>query len=80
MENQIYVLSLNRAGDFFGQSVFMPPWVDDTMAPTVFNEHSEHSLLLTVDRKAINYARNEFHFLDDRLPSYELPVTKINST
>ena len=74
MENQIYVLSLNRAGDFFGQSVFMPPWVDDTVHPTLFDETKEQSLLVTLERKALNYARDEFHFLDDRLSSYDLPL------
>ena len=77
MENQIYFLSLNRAGDFFGESIFMPPWVDETISPTLFDECNEHSQLLTLERKALNYAREEFHFLDDRLQSYDLPVAKI---
>lgn len=80
MENQIYVLSLNRAGDYFGHSVFMPPWVDDTIQPTTFNKHNEQSLLLTVERKALDYARDEFHFLDDRLSSYDLPVVQLNQS
>ena len=80
MENQIYVLSLNRAGDYFGHSVFMPPWVDDTIQPTTFAEHNEQSLLLTVERKALDYARDEFHFLDDRLSSYDLPVVQLNQS
>ena len=28
MENQIYLLSLNRAGVDFGQSMFASPWTD----------------------------------------------------
>ena len=76
MENQIYVLSLNRAGDYFGQSVFMPPWVDENTHPVLFDAHTEQSLLLTLDRQALNHARDEFHFLDDRLPTYNLPVVK----
>ncbi len=78
MENQIYVLSLNRAGDYFGQSVFMPPWVEETLYPTLFDEQKEHSLLLTLEKTALNYAREEYHFLDDRLQSYDLPAVNLN--
>ena len=76
MENQIYMVSLNRAGENFGHSVFMPPWTDEHTAPVFFAEHDEQYKTLTLDKSAINYARNEFHFLEDRLPSYNMP-TKI---
>jgi len=77
MENQVYVVSLNRAGDYFGQSVFMPPWVDENRQPTFFADHQEQCILLTLQRKELDYAREEFHFLDDRLTSYDLPVIKV---
>jgi len=82
MENQVYVLSLNRAGEYFGNSVFMPPWVneqavDTSNLSTRFEEHQEQCLLLTLDKKTLNQAREEFHFLDDRLASYDLAATVI---
>ncbi len=74
MENQMYVVSLNRAGSYFGNSVFMPPWVDETHPAVTFSETDEECKLLTLDRQVIEHARDEYHFLDDRLADYELPV------
>ncbi len=74
MENQAYIVSLNRAGSNFGNSVFMPPWVDEAHPATHFATTEEQCLLLTLDRSAIDHARHEYHFLEDRLPSYNLPV------
>ena len=81
MENQSYVVSLNRAGDEFGASVMMPPWVDENEHPTFFSDHDEQFKLLTLDTKALDKAQQEFHFLSDRLSSYQLPVSlcKIDS-
>lgn len=36
MENQVYLLSLNRAGADYGGSVFCPPWLDDDHPPQFF--------------------------------------------
>ncbi len=79
MENQIYVLSLNRAGENFGNSVFMPPWVDESNHSVEFAAHDEQFKHVQLSKAAIEQAREEFHFLDDRLPSYELPATEINT-
>lgn len=78
MENQIYMVSLNRAGENFGHSVFMPPWADKNNPPYFFAEYDEQFKTLTLDKRAINQAREEFHFLDDRLPSYVLPSIVIS--
>ena len=78
MENQIYMVSLNRAGEQFGRSVFMPPWVDEDKLPMLFAEHNEDFKSLTLEKKTINFAREEFHFLDDHLPSYDLATTVIH--
>ena len=78
MENQIYMVSLNRAGGNYGHSVFMPPWTDENTPPVFFAEHDEEYKMLTLDKAAIAQARKEYHFLDDRLPSYNLPATDIN--
>ena len=77
MENQIYVLSLNRAGEQFGNSVFMPPWVDESNHAVKFSAHDEQFNLVQLNKAAINLARQEFHFLDDRLLSYKLAATEI---
>jgi len=52
MENQVYVLSLNRAGPDFGSSIFCPPWVDDNNIPTVLGS-KEGILYGTVDKNLI---------------------------
>lgn len=77
MENQIYMVSLNRAGNNFGHSVFMPPWVDENFLPDFFDEQQEQFKILTLDKAKINHAREEFHFLDDRLASYDIETTVI---
>ena len=74
MENQIYMVSLNRAGEQFGHSIFMPPWVDGALPATVFADYVEDFKTLTLDKKVIHQARTAYPFLDNRLPSYDIPV------
>ena len=74
MENQVYLISLNRAGEYFGNSVCMPPWVDENHLPTHFPDIDEEFRLLSLNRETIDYARREYHFLDDRLETYDFPV------
>ena len=74
IENQVFFLSLNRAGAYYGNSIFCPPWVDEDREPTVFSEHDELFQRLTVDRAEIEFARERYSFLRDRLDSYDLPV------
>ena len=69
--------SLNRAGTDFGASVFMPPWSDADHPTIDFAETQEECRLLTLDRGAIDSARQEYHFLDDRLQSYDFPATQV---
>lgn len=74
LENQLYLLSLNRASDAFGASLFCPPWVDETCPPTVF-EVGEEFRRFVVDLSEITLARRTYAFLADRLPEYEtLPI------
>jgi len=72
MENQIYLLSLNRAGMNYGNSLFCPPWVDEETLPTKFPEHDEALLRLTVSPDEIVRVREEYSFLKDRLEDYEV--------
>lgn len=74
VENQVFFLSLNRAGAHFGSSLFCPPWVDEKNEPELFSEQSEQFRFITVKRKDLNQARADYTFLQDRLPGYQLPV------
>ncbi|KZL04601.1 (R)-stereoselective amidase [Pseudovibrio axinellae] len=70
LENQIYVLSLNRAGENFGNSVFCPPWIDENTPLTSFSQTEEHFVSIEVDTQVIAQARNDYTFLKDRLEDY----------
>jgi len=70
MENQVYLLSLNRAGADYGGSMFCPPWVDETVEVQLFPEHAEACRRLTVDPGIIAAVRRGYSFLADRLPAY----------
>ena len=69
LENQVYVLSLNRAGDNYGSSVFCEPWVDQTGPEVVFPKH-ETVRVFEVDRARIGDVRRTYSFLADRHDSY----------
>lgn len=73
LENQLYFLSLNRAGRDFGNSIFCPPWVDETRHPMMFDAHDEQLTRLIVDRAEIDRARESYSFLEDRLDHYGKP-------
>lgn len=70
MENQCYVLSLNRAGDNYGSSVLCPPRVDDDHLPYAFDEHAAELRKLEIDTAAIREARHTLPFLADKLDAY----------
>ncbi|MDB9857721.1 carbon-nitrogen hydrolase family protein [Amylibacter sp.] len=70
MENQIYLLSLNRAGENYGNSLFCPPWMDDLTPPTQFPEHAEMLKRLKIDRQIIAETRKNYTFLADRHKDY----------
>lgn len=72
MENQVYFLSLNRAGAEYGGSMFCPPWVDETVDVHVFPEHDEACRRLVVDQERLRAVRRDYSFLADRLPAYKL--------
>ena len=69
LENQVYVLSLNRAGPDFGGSAFCAPWIDQTAPLHVFGD-GETMETLTVARSVITEARETYPFLADRLSDY----------
>ena len=55
LENQVYVLSLNRAGEDFGASVFCPPWIDDARPETRFGE-AERFMGFEIDTEQVAIA------------------------
>jgi len=70
MENQVYVLSLNRAGKDFGQSLFCGPWVDEAAPAVEFPPFEEALLSLEVDLTRVETIREHYSFLADRLDDY----------
>jgi len=76
LENQVFFLSLNRAGQDYGRSMFCPPWVDESHQPFIFDDHDEQFVRLIAERGEIALARERYSFLKDRLTHHTLP-TKI---
>lgn len=65
MENQLYWLSLNRAGHDWGQSLFCPPLVDDAHPPLAFGS-DEQWHWLTLEKQAVAAARARLPLSRDR--------------
>ena len=72
MENQVYFLSLNRAGRTYGKSLFCQPWHDENTHPLTFAETAEDFRVIALDRKTLCRVRQDYTFLKDRLDSYAL--------
>ncbi len=76
LENQVFFLSLNRAGTQYGDSVFCWPWMDENTGPVQFPPQDEALRYITLQRSALTQARQEYSFLRDRLEAYNrLPVS-----
>ncbi|MFL4471540.1 carbon-nitrogen hydrolase family protein [Tateyamaria armeniaca] len=71
MENQIYLLSLNRAGPTWGNSVFCRPWMDEKIPPERFPDTEEAFSYLSLSKAELSAARTDYTFLKDRLADYE---------
>lgn len=75
MENQLYLLSLNRAGQDYGNSLFCLPWMDENHTAVNFDDREEDFRYVELTRSSIQQVREEYTFLLDRLDSYvELSV------
>ena len=70
MENQIYLLSLNRAGGSYGGSAMCYPWMDENTPRSQFSEHDEELRYFEVNSNKINEVRDSYSFLRDRLGDY----------
>ena len=71
MENQIYLLSLNRAGTDYGGSIFCPPWIDDDQPAQYFETHDEDFRHLELDPALLLDVRSRYTFLKDRHLAYQ---------
>lgn len=71
IENQLYLLSLNRAGQDYGDSLFCLPWMDQNLSAINFSSHDEDFLYLELRRSVIEQAREKYTFLQDRLDDYQ---------
>ena len=71
MENQAYVLSLNRAGENFGQSLFCAPWIDESAPPLRFPQVEEAFVRASVDLEKTASTRKRYSFLADKLDDYQ---------
>ncbi|MEM7348678.1 MAG: hypothetical protein AAF485_30990 [Chloroflexota bacterium] len=69
LENHTYFLSLNRAGEFWGNSIFCPPWSGDHLSATTFGV-DEEIRVFTVDRLILDEARATYPFSQDKLSDY----------
>lgn len=74
MENQIFFLSLNRAGEKYGNSIFCLPWMDENKPPIKFPANAEKFSTIVIDPVILETARKKYSFIEDRLPSYSIPI------
>lgn len=74
LENQVFFLSLNRAGPAFGKSLFCQPWHDEKAPPLEFAETAEDFQIITLDRETQHKARRDYTFLKDRLEHYRIEL------
>lgn len=78
VENQVLLVSLNRAGADYGRSLIVPPWVDAANPVVAMPEHDEAFHVLTVTAADIDAVRRTYPFRNDRRADYAaLPVLKV---
>lgn len=79
IENQVFFLSLNRAGESYGNSLFCLPWQDEKTLPLEFAEHAEDLRIITLDRETQVKARLEYTFLEDKLDDYRIKLMSLQT-
>jgi len=72
LENQVFFLSLNRAGKAYGHSLFCLPWQDEKTLPLEFSATEEDFRIIKLDRETQRQARQNYTFLKDRLKDYRI--------
>ena len=71
LENQVYWVSVNQAGEHFGQSIICPPWVDDATRPELLGRE-ETFQEVEISRDALARVREAIPYRRDRLPDYAM--------
>jgi len=69
LENQVYWLSLNRAGKDWGHSVVCPPWFEQESGVLELDE-SETLQMIELDRSRLKYAAEHYPIGRDRREDY----------
>lgn len=69
MENMVYLLGLNRAGSYYGSSIFCRPWIDGNQSEIVLSQ-DETFRVFDVNKEILKAARDTYPFLKDRLSDY----------
>lgn len=71
LEYQVYFLSVNRAGEMWGNSICCPPWIDNQTQPIVLGEQEE-ARLMTIGKQVIRSVRETYPFRQDKLADYSI--------
>jgi nitrilase len=71
MENQLYLLSLNRAGEQYGDSIFCLPWMDTRQPEIHFSTHGEDFRYFEIERSNLDKTRERYSILKDRITDYK---------
>lgn len=69
LENQMYFLSLNQAGEYFGESICCPPWVDDNHQPVVMG-CEEGFRVVEIELQELQRVRAGVPYAKDALADY----------
>jgi nitrilase len=69
LENQVYWLSLNRAGSGWGGSIFCPPWFE-RQTEVIELDESETQQVIELDRSQLEHAAKNYPIDRDRLGDY----------
>ena len=74
MENQCFLASINRAGDFFGESIVCSPWVNEDRPPVIFGTDEEFRHI-DLGMEELDSVRANYPFIPDKRDDYRsLPV------
>lgn len=76
LEYQVYFLSINRAGEMWGDSILCPPWIDDEVKPTTLGTQ-EATCVFTIDKQVIHAVRESYPFRQDRLVDYAVLGSRV---
>lgn len=70
LENQIYFLSINRAGENWGNSIFCSPWIDNQIKPFVFDKKEQYKVF-DLNLETLEKVKKIYSFATDRLKDYK---------